>query len=73
MNVDFKPPCPVCGHSLLWEEQGERFCCEGSSRHSFISEGWGAERFLVLVGAIVDSTGNHFLDGPGRNEVTRVG
>lgn len=56
MTTDLKPPCPVCGHSLLWEEGGERLGCEGPARHSFVSEGWGSERVLVLVGAIADPT-----------------
>lgn len=56
MAVRHEPPCPVCGHTLRCDAGEERYCCEGPARHAFVSEGWGDERVLVLVGAVADPT-----------------
>jgi hypothetical protein len=49
MSKPRAPKCPVCEEKTQWDEQQQRYECEGLSQHCFQVKGRGLSRSLMLI------------------------
>ena len=43
------PHCPVCGSTMSWDTEDQRFECSGLVQHCYTVEGTGPARELMLT------------------------
>lgn len=49
MSEQNRPECPVCAAPMNWDEESERYVCEGIVQHCYIVQATGDQHELMLM------------------------